>query len=340
MYFVFPRNNLNKYTDQPNLVNMLPYFLFFIGFFALIQGGNYLVDGSSSLAERFKISHLVIGLTIVAFGTSAPELVVSLLANLQDLSAISLGNVLGSNVANTLMVLGIAAIICPLSVRNNTIWKEIPLNVLVTLIVFFLANDILFDGALVSAISRVDGFVLMGFFLIFIYYTFTIAKQGGDITMEDPIKVYSMGKSLFLIVIGLIGLVLGAEWIVDGAVEIATQFGLSQSLISLTIIAVGTSLPEVAASAVAAYKGNSDMAIGNVVGSNLFNLLWVLGISAAVKPLHVDALTNSSIGFALAAIVLLFLFLSFTKTKKVTRMEGSFLLLLYFGYLGYLIVAS
>lgn len=319
---------------------MITYILFVIGFIALVEGGNLLVDGAASLAERYKISHIVIGLTIVAFGTSAPELVVSLVASLEDHAAISLGNVLGSNVTNTFVALGLAAVIAPITVQKNTVWKEIPLSLLITLILGFMANDIFFDGDLVSAITRIDGLILIGFFFIFMYYTFTIAKQSGDSGLDEPIAVLPFGKSIVFIIIGLVGLIFGAEWTVGGAIHIAKQFGLSESFIALTIIAIGTSLPEIVTSIIAAKKGNSDMAVGNVVGSNLFNLLWVLGISATVKPLAVDHLTNVSIAFVLLSVILLFLFLLFDKRKIISRLEGAIFLLIYSGYMTYLVLLN
>lgn len=314
--------------------------MFVAGLAALVQGGNFLVDGAASLAERYKISHLVIGLTIVAFGTSAPELVVSLLASIENHGAISLGNVLGSNVTNTFVALGLAAVICPIAVRKNTVWKEIPLNLLMTLVVGLMANDILIDNADASAITRIDGLILICFFFIFMYYTFTIAKQSGDGGLDEPIKVFSIPKSVIYLILGLIALVIGAEWTVSGSTVIAKDLGFSESFIALTVIAVGTSLPEIVTSTVAAYKQNSDMAVGNVVGSNVFNLLWVLGLSSTVNPLAVDHLTNSSIFFALASVVLLFLFLFFNKKKILSRTEGVIFLLIYAAYTTYLVMAQ
>lgn len=232
---------------------MLTYILFIIGFVILIKGANLLVDGAASIANKLKISSIVIGLTIVAFGTSAPEFIVNIFASVQGNTEIAIGNILGSNIANILLILGISAIIYPLATQKNTVWKEIPLSLLTAILLGVLVNDTLIDGGTFSGLTRIDGIVLLSFFLIFLYYTFGIAKVSGE-NSDLEIKQLSNLKSTIYIVGGLLGLVIGGKWIVDGAIKIAELFNVSQSLIGLTVVAIGTSLPELATSAVAAYK--------------------------------------------------------------------------------------
>ena len=316
---------------------MLTYVLFVIGFFILIKGADLLVDGASSIAQKFRISPLVIGLTIVAFGTSAPELVVNIFASASGNAEIAIGNILGSNIANILLILGISAAIYPLASKRNTVWKEIPLCLLATLVLGAMANDILIDGAGLSILSRIDGFILIAFFVIFLYYTFGIAKvSGGDSDVE--IKKYGLGKSALFIILGLAGLVLGGQWIVDGAVKIAEYFGISQSLIGLTIVAVGTSLPELATSAIAAYKKQSDIAIGNVVGSNIFNIFWILGLSSTIRPLPFNPSANIDILMTIGATLILFLLMFVGKRNIIERWQGVFMVVLYFIYTGFLVL--
>ena len=302
----------------------------------MIKGADLLVDGSSSLAKRFGISDLVIGLTIVAFGTSAPELLVNIIASIQGASDIGIGNILGSNIANIFLILGVAAIIYPLKIKRSTTWKEIPLNILAAVALFLLANDLLIDKMPESIITRIDGFILILFFIIFMYYTIHLAKS--EKNHNEKFQSKSVLVSIIMISVGVVGLALGGKWVVDGAVDIAKMFGLSEALIGLTIVAVGTSLPELATSAVAAYKRNTDIAIGNVVGSNIFNIFWVLGLSAIIKPLPFVPEINTDILVFLFATILLFVF-SFTGTKKhVDRVEGVIFLVCYIAYLVFLVV--
>lgn len=316
---------------------MLTYFLFAIGFVILIKGADWLVDGSSSLAKKFKIPVIVIGLTIVAFGTSAPELVVNLFASAQGQTEIAIGNVLGSNIANILLILGISAIIFPLSVKKNTTWKEIPLSLLAALVVGILANDMLIDGNENSAISRADGLILISFFIIFLAYIIGIAKEG-FFERKTEVKEFKTSRSVIYILLGLIGLALGGKWIVDGAVEIATAFGVSQSLIGLTIIAIGTSLPELATSAVAAWKKNPDIAVGNVVGSNIFNLFWVLGVSSIIRPLPFRPEMTLDVAMVILASLALFAFIFIGKKQFLERWQGVFFVLTFIAYIIFLVI--
>ena len=208
---------------------MITYVLFIIGFFLLIKGADLLVNGSASIAKKLKISSILIGLTIVAFGTSAPEFIVNIFASAQGNSEIAIGNILGSNIANILLILGISAIIYPITAKKNTVLKEIPLGLLATIVLGIMANDMIIDGAGFSGITRIDGFILLSFFIIFLYYTFGITKSDTDI-VEEKIEVFSYSKAVGFIILGLAGLVIGGKWIVDGAVTIAQLFNISQSL--------------------------------------------------------------------------------------------------------------
>ena len=315
---------------------MLTYILFVVGFVLLISGANLLVEGSASIAKKLNISSIVIGLTIVAFGTSAPELIVNIFASVQGNTEIAIGNILGSNIVNILLILGISAIIYPLATKENTVWKEIPLSLLAAILVGVMVNDLLIDGGTFSGLTRIDGIVLIAFFIIFLYYTFGISKVSGENT-DLEIKDMSYMKSSLYIVGGLLGLVIGGKWIVDGAIKIAEGFNVSQSLIGLTVVAIGTSLPELATSAVAAYKKQSDIAIGNVVGSNIFNIFWILGLSAVINPLPFSKDSVIDIIMTIVASLILFLIMFIGKKHTVERWQGVIMILIYIGYVAYLI---
>jgi cation:H+ antiporter len=317
---------------------MLTFVLFIIGFILLIKGADLLVDGASSIARRLHISDLVIGLTIVAFGTSTPELFVNIAASLKGNTDIAIGNVLGSNISNIFLILGISSIIYPLTVTKGTIWKEIPFSLLAVIVLALLANDGIIDGRTFSTLSRIDGLVFLSFFIVFIYYTFGIAENIEG--MEDHIssKHHGFSKAVLMVIVGLAGLGFGGQWIVNGAVFLATRFGMSESLVGLTIVAVGTSLPELSTSAVAAYKKNVEIAVGNVVGSNIFNVFFVLGISSTIKPLPFEAANNVDIVVVIIASLLLFATMFTGKKQSLDRWEGMVFLVLYGAYIGYLIV--
>jgi cation:H+ antiporter len=315
---------------------MLTYILFIIGFAVLIKAADLLVDGASSIAKRLQISPIVIGLTIVAFGTSAPELIVNIFASAGGNTEIAIGNILGSNISNVLLILGVSAMIYPLATKKNTVWKEIPLSLLAAIILGVMANDMLIDGGSFSGLTRTDGIVLLGFFSIFLYYTFGIAKMSGE-TNNEEIRQFGYMKSTFYIIFGLAGLALGGKWIVDGAVKISGFFNVSQSLISLTIVAIGTSLPELATSAVAAYKRQPDIAIGNVVGSNIFNIFWILGISSVIRPLPFYPKSVVDILMTVFASLILFFVMFIGKKHTVERWQGIMMVLIYVGYIAYLI---
>ena len=315
----------------------ITYLLFIVGFVFLIKGADFLVDGASAIARRFNVSDLVIGLTVVAFGTSTPELFVNIVASARGNTDIAIGNVLGSNICNVFLILGVSAVIYPLTVSKGTVWKEIPFSLLAVVVLGLMANDRLIDGAGSSLLTRIDGLVLLAFFVIFLYYSFGIAKAIEGMDEHVPVKSPGLAISLLLAVAGLIGLTLGGKWIVDGAVALAKSFGMSESLVGLTIVAIGTSLPELATSAMAAYKKNVEIAVGNVVGSNIFNIFFVLGISATVKPLPFEAKSNWDIGVVIVSGLLLFLSMFTGKKRSLDRWEGIGFLILYGAYVTFLI---
>jgi len=298
-----------------------------------------MVSGASSIAKRFGISNLVIGLTIVAFGTSAPELFVNILSGINGQTELALWNVIGSNIANILLILWVAALVYPLQAKSSTIYKEIPFSLIASFALFFLAFDTLFSGTTENIITRGESMVLLLFFVLFFAYTFGLSKMGPDDSTEnqDTTKQMSVMKSTLYIIGGLVWLSIGANFLVWSAKNIALWYGISESVIGLTIIAFGTSLPELATSVIASLKRNSDIAIGNVVGSNIFNLLLVLGATWSVTNIVVPDLLLTDIIIELAAITLLIVFMFFIGKKGViTRFEGGILLGLYVIYMWYL----
>ncbi len=309
------------------------------GLVLILLGANYLTDGASSLAKRFKISDLVIGLTVVAFGTSAPELAVSLSSAIKGTADIAIGNVVGSNMFNTLMIVGCTAFFAPIVVTRNTLLKEIPLCILASVALLAISNDMLLDKQPLDVVSRTDGFLLLLFFIIFMVYTFSIARQHGDEEAEE-VKQIPLWLSLIYIIGGLAALVFGGNIFVDGATGIARSLGVSESVIGLTLVAGGTSLPELATSVVAALKKNPEMAIGNVVGSNLFNIFLVLGASATITPLNLIGITNFDLLSLVIASVILWFFGVFYKKRTITRVEGTILVVCYIAYTATLIVLS
>ena len=311
--------------------------VFLLGGMALILlGANGLTDGSSSVAKRFGISDLVIGLTIVAFGTSAPELMVSLVSSIKGSAQLAIGNVVGSNIFNILMIVGLTAVVMPIKVQKNTITNEIPLVLLSSLALVACASDIVLDGGVGNVIGRGDGILLLLFFAIFMRYTFSIAKSSGEESGEQ-IKLMPIWKSLLFIVLGLAGLIFGGQLFVDGASGIARSLGVSESVIGLTLVAGGTSLPELATSVVAAVKKKPGIAIGNVIGSNLFNIFLVLGASATVTPLPLGNIGISDMLMLVVSSILFWAAGWFFKDKTITRIEGAIMVALYVGYIWWLI---
>jgi len=318
---------------------MVTYIFLILGFALLIKGAGFLVDGSSAIARRLRISDLLIGLTIVAFGTSTPELFVNLIASVKGTSAIAIGNILGSNIFNILLILGIASIIFPLVVTQGTVWKEIPLTFLAAALLGVMAYKPLIIRGGLSGISRIEGFVLLAFFGLFTYYVLKMARRAGN-TDSGPAdgKQHTVTKSLLLILGGFTALFVGAKLVVDAAVNLAHSFGVSESLIGLTIVAAGTSLPELATSVVAASKKNCDIAVGNVVGSNIFNIFFILGLSAVIRPMQFLPGNNIDIGVAALASLLLFVFMFSGKKGSLDRWEGAVLLIVFVAYTAFVIV--
>ncbi|MBI4135398.1 calcium/sodium antiporter [Candidatus Uhrbacteria bacterium] len=302
------------------------------GIALLIYGARFLVDGGSSLARRFGISPLVVGLTIVAFGTSAPELIVNIFASISGSADIAMGNVLGSNLANILLILGIAAAIYPLRVQSSTVWKEIPMSLLAVVAVGVMVNDAFVDGLGFNILSRSEGVILLFFFLIFMYYTYGISKSEGD---GPPVRVFKTGSSALMILGGLLGLFVGGRFTVDAAVAIARALQVSEALIGFTVVAIGTSLPELFTSAIAAARRQVDIAIGNVVGSNIFNIFFVLGISSIIRPIPFSPILNTDLMFVIVATLLLFAFLFVGKRHILERWQGVGFIGLYLGYLAF-----
>lgn len=316
---------------------MLYSALLIIGFFLLIYGANLLVDSASALAKRFNIPNIVIGLTIVAFGTSAPELVVNVFSAAEGNTSLALGNVIGSNIFNVAAILGLSAIIYPLSVKSNTTWIEIPLAFMAALLVFIIANDSYFDRMLSSVISRTDGIILLLFFIIFMAYNFQLIRKG-DNSDEIRVKEMTAAKSLLLIIGGLALLVAGGRMIVYSAVELATSWGVPERIIGLTIVSAGTSLPELATSVVAARKKNTDIAVGNIVGSNIFNIFFILGLTAVIEPVPFQETAQVDLLLNLALSLLLFVFIFTGKGRRLERWEGMVFIGVYIAYLTFLLL--
>lgn len=315
--------------------------LFLIGGLLLIlAGANGLTDGAASVAKRFNIPSIVIGLTIVAFGTSAPELTVSVSSAIKGSADIAIGNVVGSNVFNTLMIVGCTALFAPIVVTRNTLIKEIPLCILSAVALFICANDIMLDEGLDNVISTTDGLILLCFFAIFLSYTFAIAKDGSQTEEGEEIKLLPIWKSTLFILGGLAGLIIGGNFFVEGASGIARSLGVSESVIGLTLVAGGTSLPELATSIVAALKKNPEIAIGNVIGSNLFNIFFVLGCSASITPLYLTGINNLDLLMLVGSSILLWLVGVFFGKRTITRIEGSLMVGIYIAYTAFLIYQS
>jgi cation:H+ antiporter len=315
---------------------LIPILLLALGLLAVIKGADFLINGASSLAKRSNVPEIVIGLTIVAFGTSAPELVVNVFSSIDGKSELVLGNIIGSNVFNTLFILGVAGLIYPLEVQRNSVRKEIPFSLLAGVILFILANDrLLFKGA-VSRLTRIDGLIFLALFGVFLYYTFGLSKIKS--TNSDEIKLYSLFKTWAFVIIGFAGLFLGGKLLVDNAVIIARKLQVSEKLIGLTIVAAGTSLPELATSAVAAFKKRYDLAVGNVVGSNIFNIFFILGVSAQISPVHYSTAFNLDLCIFGLGTFLLFAAMFTGKSRKLDRWEALILLVTYIFYTVYIIV--
>ena len=317
---------------------VLSFGLLIVGFVVLILGADWLVSGASGLAKRLNVPDLVIGLTVVAFGTSAPALMVNLMAAINGVSEIALTNILGSNTINTFIILGISALIYPIKSQKSSRQYEIPWSMFAGLIILVMGTECFGLCGGDAIISRLDGVVLLLIFSLFMYYTLKMAKNNTESQDEGflPMKIW---KAVLLIAVGLVALVVGGKVIVTNAVSIAQAFGVSQAVIGVTVVALGTSLPELATSAIAAFKKNPDLAIGNVIGSNIFNVFFVLGISAVIRPL--PSYSNLWIDASLAALgsLLLLLFVSTNRNKELKRWQGAFFLACYGVYLVWLLTS-
>lgn len=327
---------------------IMPYIILIIGFFLLIKGADYFVDGCSSVAKKFHIPTIIIGLTIAAFGTSAPEAAVSITSSMKEANDMSVSNVIGSNMFNLLMVIGLCSIIKPLKVSNAIIKRDFPICIIVTAIILLMAADCFIHGISASVISRFDGIFLLAIFtcyiFLLIYNTLNARKKHSAGTHDDgdnEIKTMATGKSILCIIAGVTAVLAGGEFVVDSASDIAYSFGLSGTFVGLTIVAIGTSLPELVTSIIASFKGENDLALGNVVGSNLFNILFVLGIAATVSPIHLSDITDSEFILydiiVLTCITVLAYVFSLIK-KKITKTEGAIMVFIYVCYMIYIVI--
>lgn len=316
---------------------MLQLLLLTLGFVMLIFGSDWLVKGASALAKTYKVPDIVIGLTIVSFGTSMPELLVSLLAAQSGATDIAVGNVLGSNIANVLLILGIAAIIYPLRVKRKTTWIEIPISLMAAVLLGLLAHFGFESLPGQAKIGRGDGIIMLVAFAGFMWYIFDLVKKGKEAPFEEHFEPMAGWKCTLYIIAGIGVMGYGGKISVDAAVLLARSWGVSEALIGLTIVAVGTSLPELATSAVAAWKKETDIAVGNVVGSNIFNILWILGVSSAIKPLPFRTEINFDFAVTIGSSLILFLFMFVGKRHELGRWKGILFVLLYIVYVIYLI---
>lgn len=328
------------------------YILLLIGFILLVKGADYFVDGSSSIAKKLRVPSLIIGLTIVAFGTSAPEASVSITAAINNQNGMAIGNVIGSNIFNLLMVLGASGIIKPLIVEKSMLSKEFPFLLLISIILVTLSLDTLFFNSTINTIGRIDGLILLVLFGFFLYYLISSAlKNRNESYFEEEssididtvnIKVIeksdSIIKPILISIIGIGAVIFGGNLVVNSASNIATNLGISEQLIGLTIVSIGTSLPEFVTSVIAATKGESDLALGNVVGSNIFNILFILGASSVISPLTVDYKLIID-GIIMILSTLLVYFYAYRK-NNISKLESLSLLVFYLLYLGYLILIS
>ena len=309
--------------------------LILLGGLALILfGANWLVDGSSSIAKRFGISEFVIGLTIVGIGTSTPEMVVSFLSAFQGKADMAIGNIVGSNIFNTLMILGVTALIAPLTITKSNLKKDIPLNIFVTVLLILLGMNFTIFGLGQDQLSRIDGAILLAIFAWYLYTSFKSDTADED---GEGIKEYKTGISVLLIVAGLGALIAGGKLFVNSATELAKMFGVSDKFIAITVMAAGTSMPELATCAVAALKGRGQLALGNVLGSNISNILLILGGSALINPLSFGGMTYVDLGVVLAGAIFILASAYIFKKKQLDRFEGIILLLMEAGYMWYLI---
>lgn len=316
----------------------MEYVFLILGFILLVKGADWFVDGSSNIARLLRVPPVLIGLTIVALGTSAPEATVSIIAAVQGTADVAVGNVVGSNILNITIVVGLAAVIFPLRVQNEMIIKQIPFALLASLALFALSSDMLFQESVSNMLSRSDGFILFLFLSIFMYYIIEVGLKSRKETkvIQDPNVKW--GKSILITAIGLAAIILGGQLVVSSATKIALGLGMSEALVGLTVVAIGTSLPELVTSISAALKKQSEIAIGNVVGSGIFNILFVLGTTSLISPLPINPVIFTDIWIMIVLTVLL---LVFSRTNfRIGRKEGTILALIYVVYTIYIIIRN
>ncbi|MEK4149827.1 MULTISPECIES: calcium/sodium antiporter [Robertmurraya] len=316
------------------------YILLIIGFVLLIKGADFFVEGSSNIAALLKIAPMIIGLTIVSFGTSSPEAAVSITAALNGNAGVTLGNVVGSNIFNITLVIGISAFLNPLKVESDTIRKEIPFTLLASVALFIMISDISLQFFDANSLTRGDGLILLLFFAIFMYYVIEIALNSREqgLHEESNKKTGSWGKNIVFTIGGLAGIILGGNIVVDSSTTIAYSLGMSETLVGLTIVAIGTSLPELITSVTASYKKLSEIALGNIVGSNIFNILFVLGASSAISPLPVDGKLFTDVILMIGLTILLFIFSR--SNYRIGKIEGVIMALTYVAYMVFIIMRN
>lgn len=304
--------------------------LILVGFVMLIKGADILVDGSSAIAKKMRISEIIIGLTIVSIGTSMPELFVSTTSAIQGASDISIGNIIGSNICNLLFILGLSAVIHPVKFQKQTKWIENPMSIILTLIFFIICNAN-------QDVSRIEGTMLLALFVAFLIYTIAMGKKSQDevileLSLEEAKKV-SVIKNVMLIILGIVALKIGGDLVVDNAKLVAMALNVSEKIIGLTIVAIGTSLPELVTSVTAAIKGESDIAIGNIIGSNIFNMLLIIGVSSIIHPITYNITYNSQMMILFVAMILMLIFPFIKPKDELSRKNGLILVLLYLFYM-------
>ena len=310
------------------------FFILIAGLLLILLGANYLVDGASSIAKRFGLSEFIIGVTIVGIGTSAPEMVVSFMSAIQGKADMAIGNIVGSNIFNTAMILGVTALIAPLTITRSNLRKDIPLNIIVTILLIALGMNFTITGLGKDQLSRIDGAILLG---IFVWYLWSSFRSDSADDEDEPIKQHSIAISMLMITGGLAGLIFGGRLFVNSATEIARLFGVSDKFIAITVMAAGTSMPELATCVVAAIKGRGQLALGNILGSNISNILLILGGSAIISPLSFTGMTMADLGTILGCSLFILLSAWLFKKKSLDRVEGAVLLLIEAGYMWYLI---
>ncbi len=329
--------NHEVYTEEYG-GEYMTYLFLVIGFALLIKGADYFVEGSSKIAGLLNVPPILVGLTIVAFGTSSPEATVSIIAALEGNADVAVGNVVGSNIFNITFVVGITAMLYPLKVENATLRKEIPFTFLGSIALFVVISDLALQNASINTISRTEGIILLLFFSVFMYYILEAARnnRNNDSVIETAIVEKKWGKNILLTVGGLAAIIFGGHLVVENSIKIAYSFGMSETLVGLTIVAVGTSLPELVTSVTAAIKKQSEIALGNIVGSNIFNIFFVLGASSVISPLPVD---NKIFIDIIVMIVLTIILFIFTRSDyRIAKTEGSVLAIAYVAYMVFIII--